>query len=742
MNKVRDILAKAFSEGRRSLSEAEVYSVFDSLGLDTPKRTVIPLSAGGESFLKTLPGSKVVIKVSSSKTLHKTEAGGVKICSLEEAASAIAEMKKKFPDAEGLLLSEFVEHAAFALGQELMLGARFDSGFGPVITLGVGGTDAEAFTKALRPGTSPAIESAYALETDGDFREFLDSAWVWKYAAGKVRGGKRIAEDAVMLKWLKAFTALVREFAGKKDWLIEEIEVNPLAVSNGRAVALDGVLRFKPAAEAEPERVLPSAKGVQSLLRPRTMAIAGVSETKINMGRIILRNIIEAGFPKEKLFVLKDFAGEIEGVKCYASPKDFPDQVDMFVVSVPGATVPDLLKETAESGKVNGLVLISGGMGEKEGTQHVHRSVVDMIARARAVNPDFALSGGNSLGIVSNPSRVNTLFIPKEKMLPPLGENPHNAKTAFISQSGAFVINITSKYPAFKPVYCVTVGNQMDVTVVDYAAQAELDHEITALFLYLEGLKPGDGLRLVETVERAVKDGKRVAVYKAGRTLTGQKAVMGHTASIAGSFVVAKSMLSKAGAFVAETLEEFEDYIQLCANFGKYESGPRAFLLSNAGFESAAMADNLELGGPIDPVYPSEALKGKLAQILKESRLDGIVDVNNPFDVTPMAPDIAMSRAAEEILKSGEYDSLIVSPVPLTATMKTLPSENLEESLPVKLAELSRKYEKPVIFCVAAGDIYNPYRDIAVREGLAVFKSADRALRALSAFSERHAVRE
>ncbi|MDD4004623.1 MAG: acetate--CoA ligase family protein [Elusimicrobiaceae bacterium] len=738
MKAVSAIFDKAFGEGRRSLSEAEVYAVFNALRLGTPKQAVLPMSDTGDSFIAGLPGEKAVIKISSAKTLHKTESGGVRICAKTDAVAVMAEMKAKFPDAEGIMISEYVEHAVFALGQELMLGARMDSGFGPILTLGVGGTDAEGLTKMLKPGTSPAIASAYALNTPDETQAFVKSAWIWKYAAGEVRGGKRLADDKAIAEWITAFAALMRRFDGNHgDWIIDEVEVNPLAVSGGRLVALDGVLRFKPAGEAEPARNVPTEKGVWSLLKPGTVAVAGVSESKMNMARIILNNVFGAGFPKEHLYILKDYNGEIDGVKCYRSCADFPEQIDMLVVAVPGAAVPKLLEEAGASGKINGLVLISGGMGEKEGTERVKDEVLEMIAKARQINPDFALSGGNSLGIVSNPSKVNTLFIPKEKMTPPLGSTPGHAKTAFISQSGAFVITVTSKYPEFRPEYCVTVGNQMDVTVPDYARAAAQDPEIKAILLYMEGLKPGDGLRLAETVAGAVKDGKKVAVYKAGRTPTGQKAVMGHTASIAGSFTVAKYLLEQAGAFVADTLEEFEDYAQMCAGYAAHGRGTgRLFILSNAGFESAAMADNIKPGSYLKPVYPSDGLKAKLAELLRAGKIDGIVDVNNPMDVTPMGPDFVLSGIAEAVLASGEYDAMIISPVPLTVVMKSIPSEGFgsKDGLPAKLGELARRYKTPVAFCAAAGDLYGPYRQAMAKEGLAVFTSADRCLRAFSAF--------
>ncbi|MCX5783713.1 MAG: CoA-binding protein, partial [Elusimicrobia bacterium] len=550
-----------------------------------------------------------------------------------------------------------------------------------------------------------------------------------------VRGGKRLVDDEQIKKWLSAFASLMNHFSGEAKFTVLEVEVNPLAVSGGRLVALDGVLRFAPSELVK--RVPPTSRGVWSLLKPQSVAVAGVSEKKMNMGRIILNNIIAAGFPREKLAVLKNYSGDIDGAKCYPSAKDFKETVDMFVVAVPSSEAPSVVKDAAQSGKVRGVVLISGGMGEKTGTENVKDDVLKAISEGKKKNADFTLSGGNSLGIVSNPSKVNTLFIPTEKLTPPLGENPNMAKTAFISQSGAFLITVAGKMPFFKPEYCVSVGNQMDATVVDYVSEVAGDPQIRVILAYLEGLKEGDGIRLCSAVKKAVSLGKIVIVYKAGRTLIGQKAVMGHTASIAGDFVVAREVLSECGALVAETFDEFNDLTQMACSYAdiKPKNG-RTFIISNAGFEAAGMADNITSDGAVSVPSPDEKLNAQIENTLKEFKLDGIVDAKNPIDVTPMASDSAIEKISECALSSGNYDWLVVSPVPLTPVMKTLPSEGLENSLPARLGALGKKYKKPIIFCVAAGDLYAPYRALAQKEGMAVFRSSDRALRALAKFIE------
>ena len=733
LDQIESLLGRAAAQGRWALSEAEVYDLLDLLGLATPGRFFAGPDLARQ--LAGLPGDRVVLKVCSHKTLHKTEAGGVKVCAKDKAAASLVEIQARFPDADGILVCEFVPHAAFSLGQEIMLGARADKAFGPILTLGVGGTDAEGLTSALRPGFSPSIAAVKLVADDGGWLSFLDRAWIWRYVSGRVRGGKRLAEDACMQVWLASFRRLLEHFSdgGASPWAIEELEVNPLAISEGRIVALDGVLRFRRATAAA--RDCPSPKAVWSLLQPATVAVAGVSEKKMNLGRIILNNVLEAGFDRGRLFVLKDSPGEIDGARCYADPAQFPEPVDMFVVAVPSPEVPKLLLRAAASGKVRGVVLISGGMGEKSGSEGLKDEVLSIIAAGRRANPDFAVSGGNSLGIVSLPAKVNTFFIPRIRLAIGTAENPAHARAAFISQSGAFVLSTLSKLAWLKPAYCVTVGNQMDVTVCDYVEQLAQDETVKVILVYLEGLQHGDGLKLARAVRRARGLGKTVIVYKAGRTPAGTEAVMGHTASIAGDFVAARAILADAGAWVAEDFDQFEDWAQVaCFCHGRAPGQGRLFVLGNAGFETAGMADNILPGGPVQMAAPDPALARRLGDILTRHRLDSIVDAHNPLDLTPMAGDAPLIEVAESALASPAVDVLLAAIIPMTPLMKTLPEEGLDGSFAAKLGEMAKASRKPVLFCVACGSLYDPYVEEARRRGLPVFRSADRAVRALAAF--------
>jgi acyl-CoA synthetase (NDP forming) len=147
------------------------------------------------------------------------------------------------------------------------------------------------------------------------------------------------------------------------------------------------------------------------------------------------------------------------------------------------------------------------------------------------------------------------------------------------------------------------------------------------------------------------------------------------------------------------------------------------------------MADNILPHGPVRAATPDAALAKRLTEILARHRLDSIVDARNPLDVTPMSPDAPLIEVAESALASPSVDGLVAAIIPLTPMMKTLPEEGLGESFAAKLGELAKASGKPVVFCVACGSLYDPYVEEARKHGLPVFRSADRAVRALAAFA-------
>ena len=73
--------------------------------------------------------------------------------------------------------------------------------------------------------------------------------------------------------------------------------------------------------------------------------------------------------------------------------------------------------------------------------------------------------------------------------------------------------------------------------------------------------------------------------------------------------------------------------------------------------------------------------------------------------------------------------------------MNTLPKggswpDDMEKSFLKEAAEAARAARKPLLFCVAAGTIYEPYCAWAQELGLPVFRSSDRAIKVYRQYLE------
>jgi len=120
-----------------------------------------------------------------------------------------------------------------------------------------------------------------------------------------------------------------------------ECEINPLVLTAGGPVALDVLVKL-----GDPGPAPPAARPLhklRQLLEPSSVAIVGVSQ-QMNPGHIILNNLLREGFARERIFVVKPRATQIEGCRCVPDVASLPGRVDLLVLAVAAAqhAYPDL----------------------------------------------------------------------------------------------------------------------------------------------------------------------------------------------------------------------------------------------------------------------------------------------------------------------------------------------------------------------------------------------------------------
>ena len=743
---IERILAKAAGDGRSVLFEHEVYDVLKEMGAASAPTTVF-VPAGEKipaGAVENLEGDRVVIKVVSEDITHKSDVGGVRFVRKDVKAinAALDEMFRSPQLREagkiaGAIVCRFVEYGAEVLGSELFVGLRGTREFGPVLAAGLGGINTEYYAANIRKGK--AVAMAAALDTAGDeFFSLFKRTTAYELIAGVARGHDRLVSDEQLQACFEAVIELAVHFCSpdRRDKpTIGEFEVNPFALAgNGKFVPLDGFCRL---AIASPTKTVPRpiAK-IDKLLHPKSIAVVGASSKGMNPGRVILRNVIEAGFDLSNVYAIKEGLTELDGVRCVPSVAELPGKVNLIVLAVAASQVSSICEEIIKRDSADAVILIPGGLGETEGGKEAEKHLRRQIAGAHAApggGPVFL--GGNCLGLFSRPGGYDTLFIPKSK-LPKNWDRP-GRRVALVSQSGAFMITQMSTLETLNPNYAVSCGNQVDLTVADIVEFMSGCDDIDVLGVYVEGFNDLGGLALAKHVRRAVAAGKDVVFYKAGRTTAGRTATAGHTASIAGDYAACEAALNNAGAIVADTFMEFRYLLELATFLhGRPVRGTRIACSSNAGYESVGMADSIS--GPdyeVELVPFDEKTALHVGSVLEENRLNGLVNVRIPLDLTPMASDQVHESCIRAMLEQEDVDAVVASFVPLTPAMKTTPDEvDHQDSMTHRIPKIFADTDKPMVVAIDSGSLYDPLASGIRNAGIPVFRTADSAVRALGKY--------
>ena len=748
VRRVAAILRRARHAGAATLLEPEGLGLLGALGIAVPRHLVVePTAMITGAQLAIFEGDRVVVKVVAPGIAHKSDVGGVAV--VENAApdvtAAIAEMRGQLGPASiaGFLVEDDVRHDP-GFGGELLVSLRWTDDFGPVIGVGGGGIHAELLARDLQPGRELAIV-APGLTTAADLPQALRLATAVRLATEPQRGRRALISIAALVDVVERLGALAPR-CGPGGIL--DLEINPLAVTPDGPVALDVLVTLDPGPVAAPARATRRAGRpvwkLGRLLEPASIAIAGVSGGD-NPGRTILRNLIRDGFDPDRITVVKPGVEFLDGCRCVPDVGSLPGKVDLLVVAVSAARAASIVAEVAERDAAESIIVIPGGLEEKAGGGLLAgrmRAALDAARRRPGGGP--LVNGGNCLGIRSRPGRYDTFFIPEAKLAPPSG---HPAPLAIVAQSGAFALSRMSRLHRLDPKYVISVGNQMDLTIGDHLRHLADDPGIRVVGVYVEGFAPLDGRAFVGAARTIGARGGTVILYRAGRTAAGASASASHTAAIAGDALVTEQLARGAGVVVAETIEAFDDLLRTFVLLdGRVVAGRRLGAVSNAGFECVAIADNL---GGLEPARFGAATEARLAEILEGAGLTDVIDVHNPFDLTPMGDDATFAAIAEAILADEGVDVGLVGDVPFTAALQTLPAgspagsggtgEDLAApgAIAPRLVDLWHRTGKAWVTVVDAGPRYDPLARALEAGGIPTFRTADAALRALGAAVER-----
>ncbi len=387
---------------------------------------------------------------------------------------------------------------------------------------------------------------------------------------------------------------------------------------------------------------------LEAILRPRTLAVIGVSSRADSLSGRLIGNLFAAGYTGA-VYPVNPKVPAVRSLRCYPSLRAIPDAPDLAVVMVPRDAVPATVDECLDVG-VGGIVVITAGFREGGAAgAEVERRV---LSRVRAAG--VRMVGPNCMGLINtDPAvRMDASFTPAPAL---------PGSVAFASHSGALGVAMleAARDVGLGFSHFVSLGNSADVDINDLLEVWERHDPTRVIMLYLESLpEPERFLTLARRIGRA----KPILVYKGGRTAAGQRAASSHTGALAAGDTAVDALLRQAGVQRAGTLEELFD-LALAFSSAPAPRGRRVAVVTNAGGPAIAATDALaDHGLELASLLP--ATERALQQFLPAEAA-----VANPVDMLPSATPDNFRSAIELALADEGVDAVLtitVTPIMVT----------------------------------------------------------------------------
>jgi len=238
-----DIIADGLKRDTPTLTEVESKDLLAAYGIPVnPTVQAGSVEAAVEAAREM--GFPLVMKIDSRDISHKTDVDGVRLnlTTPEDVRQAyrktIENAKRYRPEAriDGVTLQRMLSRE----GQELIMGAKLDPEFGPIILFGMGGILTEVFKDSAI--ALPPLNRLLA-------RRLMQQTRVYQL----LKGFRNLpAVDLMLLEEiLIRLSQLVTDFSE-----IAELDINPLLVSGKQAYAVDARVMVKPLRVTSPHHLV------------------------------------------------------------------------------------------------------------------------------------------------------------------------------------------------------------------------------------------------------------------------------------------------------------------------------------------------------------------------------------------------------------------------------------------------------------------------------------------------------
>ncbi|MCA9484418.1 MAG: acetate--CoA ligase family protein [Nitrospina sp.] len=449
-----------------------------------------------------------------------------------------------------------------------------------------------------------------------------------------------------------------------------------------------------------PPKVSGSDPVLAKFFYPESVVVIGASSKPDNLGGRIIGSL-SANHYSGRLLAVHPAGKSLESVPTVQSVEDITETWDVAIAAVSASQVPALIEPLSRKG-IHNLIVVSGGFAESGENGIALQEKLKQEAQRHRVR----VVGPNGLGVFCARSRFNSLFLSPEII-----RMPEAGPVALISQSGAFLSIILNNLAEAETgvSYAVNFGNRVDVNECDLLEWYAADPDISVIGVYLESV--ADGPRFMR-VARSVCKQKPILLLKGGHSARGQQAARSHTAALAGSYEVFEAACGQCGILLVDTLNHFLQGLETLA-LHPSARGNRVLIASNGGGMGVHLTDLCETQGLTVPP-PSMELQLRLKETLP-----AYYSLQNPIDFTGSGTNAEFVRVMETLSKEGDYDLILLVPLPGTDGITPELASMLAPALPPN---------KPALLAAYGSLFYNAFKKQDGPHAIPVFASAEDAV--------------
>ncbi len=421
----------------------------------------------------------------------------------------------------------------------------------------------------------------------------------------------------------------------------------PLPTGEGEA----GVGTYRDAV-AERERSADVAS-LRHVLTPASVAVIGASRRPGSVGRAILQNIIDAGFPG-RVYAVNPSAADLDGVPCVPSAAALPGQVDLAVIAAPTAAVLGIAEDCGRRG-VKALVVTTSGL--------------DRAARAELLGicrrHGMRLVGPTCFGVANTAISLDATFA---------ADHPRPGMAGLAMQSGGVGVVLLEHLSRLGIGISsfVSLGDKDDVSGNDMLLWWKSDAATKLALLYLDSF--GNPRKFARTA-RAVGRTMPILTVNVGRSAASRRLAAIRAAAV--PQLTRQALFEQAGVIATANFGELLDAAALLAS-QPVPGGRRVGVVSNTRGGGMLAADACG-----DVGLEVASLAGDTQRAL-EDLLPADAVVTGPVDTTAVVSSGLFRRCLELVGADPGVDAVLALTV-RTATSDLLP-EVRAARLPVPIA--------------------------------------------------------